>query len=65
MMSVNDLYYEDLTPEITEKLLDDFAAGKQPQPGPQSGRFTCENSNGLTSLTTPPTGPGFGVREDL
>ena len=40
MMSINDLYYEDLTPEITIELLKQFQAGKQPQPGPQSGRFT-------------------------
>jgi len=60
MMSINDLYYEDLTPEITLKLLRDFAAGKQPQPGPQSGRFTCENADGLTNLTEEPKGPGFG-----
>jgi len=65
MMSINDLYYEDLTPEVVEKLLDEFAAGRQPQPGPQSERFTCENSNGLTSLTTPPKGPGFGVLEEF
>ena len=40
MMSINDLYYEDLTPEIVVDLLKQFAEGKQPQPGPQSGRFT-------------------------
>lgn len=65
MMSVNDLYYEDLTPEITIDILKRLAAGEEPQPGPQSGRFTCENSQGMTNLTTPPPGPGFGVRDDL
>jgi NADH-quinone oxidoreductase subunit E len=30
--------YEDLTPESFEKLLDDFAAGRTPKPGPQIDR---------------------------
>jgi len=65
MMSINDLYYEDLTPEITVKLLKQFqAGGPEPQPGPQSGRFTCEPMGGLTSCIEPPTGPGFGMRTD-
>jgi len=64
MMSINDLYYEDLTPEITINLLKEFQAGREPQPGPQSGRFTCEPMGGLTSLTEEPTGPGFGMRTD-
>ena len=33
MAAINDHYYEDLTPESFEKLLDDFAAGKKPRPG--------------------------------
>ena len=65
MMSINDLYYEDLTPEITRQLIRDFAAGKTPQPGPQSGRFTCENSAGMTNLTEEPKGPGFGCLEEF
>lgn len=31
----------------------------------RSGRFSCEPAGGLTSLTEPPPGPGFGVRADL
>ena len=31
----------------------------------QNHRFSCEPKGGLTSLTEPPKGPGFGVREDL
>ncbi|KAG8895116.1 hypothetical protein FRB99_000760 [Tulasnella sp. 403] len=49
---------EDLTPETTRKVLDAFARGEKPTPGPQSGRHTSENSAGLTALTTPPYGPG-------
>ncbi len=38
MAAINDYYYEDLTPESFEKILDDFAAGKGPQPGSAIGR---------------------------
>jgi hypothetical protein len=43
---------EDLTPETTKKILDAFAKGEKPKPGPQSGRHTSENSAGLTALTS-------------
>lgn len=31
----------------------------------RSGRKCAEPITGLTSLTSPPTGPGYGVRDDL
>lgn len=67
ILSVNDDYYEDLTKEDVKQIIADLKAGKKPKPGPsaKSGRFSCEPAGGLTSLNTPPTGPGFGVREDL
>jgi len=65
MLAVNDDFYEDLTKKDTVEILDDLVAGKQPRPGPRSGRFACEPAGGLTSLTEEPTGPGFGVRSDL
>ncbi|XP_058294638.1 NADH dehydrogenase [ubiquinone] flavoprotein 2, mitochondrial isoform X1 [Hylobates moloch] len=34
-------------------------------PPPRSGRFSCEPAGGLTSLTEPPKGPGFGVQAGL
>lgn len=43
---------EDLTPETTKKVLEAFAKGQKPKPGPQSGRHTSENSAGLTALTS-------------
>ncbi|KAK1220731.1 NADH:ubiquinone oxidoreductase 24 [Marasmius sp. AFHP31] len=58
MVVIGDDFYEDLTPETTKTIIEAFAAGKKPQPGPQSGRQTSENSAGLTTLTTPPYGPG-------
>ncbi|XP_050397617.1 NADH dehydrogenase [ubiquinone] flavoprotein 2, mitochondrial isoform X1 [Patella vulgata] len=68
MIQINDNYYEDLTVEDTNRILNDIKSGKMPKPGPQSGqdwRFASEPKTGLTSLTDPPKGPGFGVRSDL
>jgi len=38
MLQIGDYYYEDLTPQSTEKLIDDLAAGKKPKPASQIGR---------------------------
>ncbi|ROT63415.1 putative NADH dehydrogenase [Penaeus vannamei] len=65
MMQINDNYYEDLEVKDTEEILDSLAAGKEPKAGPRSGRFAAEPLGGLTSLTSPPPGPGFMVRDDL
>ncbi|KAJ1812251.1 NADH:ubiquinone oxidoreductase 24 [Coemansia sp. RSA 2599] len=65
VISVNDDYFEDLTPEATVKLLDDLKAGKPVTRGPVSGRNNCEPLGQQTTLTTPPPGPGFMVRSDL
>ena len=69
MVQINDDYYEDLTPETTKALLTALresvavvegtasaGAKKPPAPGPTSGRHSCENSLGLTSLTSEPWG---------
>ncbi|KAF9653033.1 hypothetical protein BDM02DRAFT_3135802 [Thelephora ganbajun] len=58
MMVVGDDFYEDLTSETTKKILGAFSKGQKPNPGPQSGRHTSENSAGLTALTSKPCGPG-------
>ncbi|XP_060679828.1 NADH dehydrogenase [ubiquinone] flavoprotein 2, mitochondrial isoform X1 [Hemiscyllium ocellatum] len=69
MVQINDNYYEDLTPKDMEEIIDELKAGKIPKPGPryriQSGRFSCEPANGLTSLLEPPKGPGFGIQPGL
>ncbi len=65
MVQINDSYYEDLKPKDMEEILDELAAGKSPKAGPRNGRFAAEPIGGLTSLTSPPYGPGFGVRDDL
>jgi NADH-quinone oxidoreductase subunit E len=38
MAQINDYYYEDLTPESLGQIIDDFRAGKDPQPGSYIGR---------------------------
>ncbi len=43
--------YEDLTPERLEEILDDFAAGKTPKPGPQIDRQFSAPVGGPTTLT--------------
>lgn len=43
--------YEDLTPESFEALIDAFAAGNPPTPGPQNGRQYAAPEGGDTTLT--------------
>jgi NADH-quinone oxidoreductase subunit E len=42
--------YEDLTPDSFGKVLDGFATGQQPKPGPQNGRQFSAPSGGPTTL---------------
>ena len=51
MAQIGKDYYEDLTAAKLEELIDQFAAGKVPVPGPQNGRYAAEPLKGLTSLT--------------
>jgi len=53
MAAINDYYYEDLTPESFEKLLDDFAAGKKPAPGSAIGRQGSAPEGGPMTLIDP------------
>jgi NADH-quinone oxidoreductase subunit E len=50
MVQVNYDYYEDLTPENFEKLLDNLAAEKNPKPGPQIDRQFSAPVGGPTTL---------------
>lgn len=65
MVQINDDYYEDLTVEDTNEILNELRSGKVPAKGPRSGRYAAEPFTGLSSLTEPPKGPGFGIRSDL
>ncbi|MEQ6248351.1 NADH-quinone oxidoreductase subunit E [Sulfitobacter sp. HNIBRBA3233] len=51
MAQIGKDYYEDLTAENFNALLDKLAAGEVPVPGPQNGRYASEPLAGLTSLT--------------
>jgi NADH-quinone oxidoreductase subunit E len=50
MAQINADYYEDLTPESFEKILDEFAAGRTPRPGPQIDRQLSAPVGGPTTL---------------
>lgn len=50
MVQINDDYFEDLTPELLEKLMDDLAAGRKVKVGPQIERQYSAPAGGLTTL---------------
>ncbi|MCL4187342.1 MAG: NADH-quinone oxidoreductase subunit NuoE [Rhodobacteraceae bacterium] len=50
MAQIGKDYYEDLTAERFEWLLDEFLAGRVPTPGPQGGRHASEPAGGRTTL---------------
>lgn len=52
MVQINDDFYEDLTPQNFEKLLDDLAAGRAVKIGSQTRRVSSEPAGKLTSLTS-------------
>ena len=53
MAQINDYYFEDLTAADMEQIIDDFAAGKKPKPGPRVKRQTSAPEGEPTSLTDP------------
>jgi len=54
MVQINDDFYEDLTPELLEKVIDELAAGRKPQTGPQTGRRGSMPEGGSTTLADIP-----------
>jgi NADH-quinone oxidoreductase subunit E len=53
MVQINDDYYEDLTPQNFEQLLDDLKAGRQVRKGSQIGRNASEPHQAVNTLTDP------------
>ena len=53
MAMINDYYFEDLTPDSLKAILDDLAAGKSPQRGPQIDRINSAPEGGPQTLTDP------------
>jgi NADH-quinone oxidoreductase subunit E len=60
MVQINDDYYEDLTPELLNKLMDDLAAGRKVKVGPQIDRQYSAPAGGFTSLNGENGSPGRG-----
>jgi NADH-quinone oxidoreductase subunit E len=54
MAQIGKDYYEDLTADGFAGLLEAFARGEVPRPGPQDDRFASEPKGGLTSLSGTP-----------
>ena len=61
MAQIGKDYYEDLSNERFEELIEEWRNGSAPSPGPQNGRFSVEPSVGLTSLLE---GEGSGLSEN-
>ena len=53
MAAINDYYYEDLTAATFTALLDDFSAGRTPEPGSAIGRRNAAPEGGALTLTDP------------
>jgi NADH-quinone oxidoreductase subunit E len=53
MVQINKDFFEDLTPEILDSLLDAFSRGEEPAPGPQNGRQHSAPLSGPTTLADP------------
>ncbi len=51
MIQINDYYYEDLSIETLEKIMDDLASGNDPKPGTYVKRQTSAPEGSPTSLT--------------
>jgi NADH-quinone oxidoreductase subunit E len=60
MAQINVDFYEDLTPESLTRILDDLAAGKHVEPGPQVDRQFSAPEGGATTLLESPSISGSG-----
>ncbi|MBF0664515.1 MAG: NADH-quinone oxidoreductase subunit NuoE [Brevundimonas sp.] len=62
MAQINDHYFEDLTPESLGQIIDDFAAGRKPKPGPRVDRVNSAPEGGALTLTDPALYDGSAAR---
>lgn len=53
MIQINDYYYEDLSIETLEQIIEDLAAGRSPAPGPYVKRQASAPQGPPTTLTDP------------
>jgi NADH-quinone oxidoreductase subunit E len=61
--TAGDHFYEDLTPQILDQLLDAFARGETPRPGPQIARQTSAPEGDPITLTDPSLFDGSRARK--
>ena len=62
MAQINDLYYEDLTPDSLARILQDFRAGASPKLGSYAGRHSSEPAGGAKTLLDPALYDGSAAR---
>ena len=53
MVQITADYYEDLTPDLLTRIINDLSAGRMPKPGPQIDRINSAPTGGPTTLTHP------------
>lgn len=63
MAQINDYYFEDLTPESMGRIIDEFAAGGSPRPGPYIDRQTSAPVGERVTLTDPTLFDGSRARK--
>src|SRR5690606_27200063 len=63
MAQINDHYFEDLTPESLGQIIDDFAAGRKPKPGPRVDRVNSAPEGGALTLTDPALYDGSAAKK--
>lgn len=63
MVQINKDYYEDLTPESLEQILDALRNGKEVKPGPQNGRQFSAPEGGPTTLLNGASKPKRAARK--
>ena len=63
MAQINDYYYEDLTAESMGRIIDEFAAGGQPRPGPYVERANSAPVGPQITLTDPTLFDGSRARK--
>ena len=63
MAMINDYYFEDLTAADMNKIIDDFAAGKKPKPGPYVDRVNSAPEGGALTLTDPKLYDGSAAKK--
>ncbi|WP_298161802.1 NADH-quinone oxidoreductase subunit NuoE [Brevundimonas sp.] len=63
MAMINDYYFEDLTASDMNQIIDDFAAGKTPKPGPRVDRVNSAPEGGALTLTDPKLYDGSAAKK--